>query len=395
MAKGKAKKRAKKYVPFTVDRQKKRITYNINPDSGQFRYIKKIYLYGFTALPPGLSQKGFGFTGSPFYLLGELDRNLPKRFEFHIHRTGKARIQSLATKLKLHLEYSELNSVLRQLKEFRAERNKKSNNLVLGYLNSHFPRYFSKPTAKYDAAYKKDQLAGILGKQKIIANLSKTDIESLTDFFPRFLKSHSETLSATKRLLATRATKNTTESIYLRNVIKDFERRLKLPSQSEQRWQDFLRENILLFNTNYTSLIEKENISLSGDYPDFLLVNVYDYLDIYEIKKPSTALLNRDTSRNNYYWTAEIAKAISQVENYVEELQRHKDAFINEVRDKLNIRIRVIKPRGYIIAGTSSQLKSASKEDNFKLLNSSLKNIEIVLYDDFLKNLKNLLARLV
>lgn len=150
----------------------------------------------------------------------------------------------------------------------------------------------------------------------------------------------------------------------------------------------------MLFNTNYSEIIDKENISLTGDYPDFLLVNIYEYLDIYEIKKPNTLLLNKDTSRNNYYWSVEISKAISQVENYIELLERHKDAFINDIKTSKGINIRVIKPRGYIIAGTSSQVQGKAKEDDFKLLNGSFKNIEIILYDDFLKNLKNLLKRI-
>ena len=44
--------------------------------------------------------------------------------------------------------------------------------------------------------------------------------------------------------------------------------------------------------------------------------------------------------------------------------------------------------------GTRKQLKGELMEDNFRLLNNSLKNIEVILYDELLSNLKNFLKRI-
>ena len=88
---------------------------------------------------------------------------------------------------------------------------------------------------------------------------------------------------------------------------------------------------------------------------------------IYEIKKFTTNLLRKDESRGNYYWDVEIAKGID---------------------------VRVMKPRAFIIAGHREQLTNETTEDNFRILNRALKNVEIVLYDELLDNVKNFLKRL-
>ncbi len=384
----------KRYTPYVINKDKKEIIYNLKPDTGQYNLIQRIYIHGFVQLPSGFSKSGKGFTAPVSYLLGALNRTFNWRVEIHILEHGKTHLERLKTKTKIFFEYNELINVLNELRHLRHERNVKSNNLVVAFLNSQFPRLFKKSKIKYDSDYKKDIFSEIFKKKNIIKNLSSSDVDSLTDFYPKFIKAYGSRLSRRKRLLFSQKNKNTGESIYLRNIIKEFERRLKSGAQDENRWQEFLRDYILLFNTNYTGCIEKKSISLEGDYPDFMLVNVYEYLDIYEIKKPNTTLLKKDYSRNNYYWTAEIAKAISQVENYINELQRNKDAFINDVRDNSGIEIRVVKPRAYIIAGTSSQLTERAKKDDYQLLNRSLKNVEVILYDDFLKSLRNLLKRL-
>ena len=151
---------------------------------------------------------------------------------------------------------------------------------------------------------------------------------------------------------------------------------------------------ILIFNTNYASSLEKESIALQGKYPDFLLIDAYNYLDIYEIKKPSTQLLKKDGSRGNYYWDVEIAKAISQVENYIAYADRHGSGLREDIKKRKGIDIRVLKPRGFIIAGQRSQLQGEIMEGNFRLLNSGLKNVEVILYDELLDNLRSFLKRL-
>jgi hypothetical protein len=64
------------------------------------------------------------------------------------------------------------------------------------------------------------------------------------------------------------------------------------------------------------------------------------------------------------------------------------------VRRKKHVDIRVIRPRGYIVAGTSKQFETEKEMEDFRKLGSSLKNISFILYDELLERLKNLRARL-
>jgi len=388
------KLKKKAYAPFVINQSKNLITYS--PQGWQSGFFEKIYLHGFSALPSGFRKDGKGFTGYPSFLIKTIQRHFNKKVEFHVLKIGRPKVENLKHKAKITFEYNALFDFLGRMKEYHHDRNVRSNDTVAAFLKNQFPKQFKslKSQTKSSVSYQKDQIARTLGKKDILKNLSQADVDRLADFYPRFLKSKNSKISRTKRLVISQETKTASESIYLGNLIKEFERRLKVTTQSEQSWQEFFRDYILLFNTNYSGIIEKKNISLSGDYPDFMLVNVYEYLDIYEIKKPSTPLLSKDSSRSNYYWHAEIGKAISQVENYIYELQRHEDAFINDVLKSIGTEIRVVKPRAYIIAGTRSQLSDRCKQDDFRLLNNSLKNVEVILYDDFLKNLKNLLSRL-
>ena len=98
-----------------------------------------------------------------------------------------------------------------------------------------------------------------------------------------------------------------------------------------------MRDYILLFNSNYANVLEKKNIGILGaKLPDFMLLDAYSYLDIYEIKTPSTNLLKHDKSHENYYWDPEIVKAISQVENYVANADRNSNALCGEIKRHLS-----------------------------------------------------------
>jgi len=64
----------------------------------------------------------------------------------------------------------------------------------------------------------------------------------------------------------------------------------------------------------------------------------------------------------------------------VEDLQRERG---------VEIPFKIIKPRAFLIMGTSKQFTNKNMADDFQVLRRSQKNIEIILYDDFLKKLEN------
>jgi hypothetical protein len=89
-----------------------------------------------------------------------------------------------------------------------------------------------------------------------------------------------------------------------------------------------------------------------------------------------------------------MAKAISQTENYLHQVQRSSDALTNDIRRNKGLDVNIVRPKGYIIAGTRDQLKKGKMLDDFRILSGALKNIDIILYDDLLSNLESFIRRI-
>lgn len=381
-------------VAYIIDKKRKIINYFLAPKAPQSRFIQGFTLVGFDQLPAGFYRSGFGLTSKGYYIVEEIANKFNKKIYLFISNDKTNKVIRLQNKVKITISYQELFRTLLRLREINQERNEQIKNSVRNFLHKSFPRSFLAIAQTEASLYKKNSLFYLFNKTEIIQNLSENDVNKLSEFYSEFLKFYSDKLKGKKKFLEISRKKKITEVIFLENIIKDFQRRLKAKNHNETRWQEFLKKYILFLQLNYVKVLEKKNISLEGKYPDFLLVDVYNYIDIYEIKKPDTNLLRLDKSRNNYYWDTELSKAISQVENYIDNINKNSFPFREMLRKKENIDIRIIKPRGFIIAGTRKQLNGEAIEDNFRLLNRALKNVEVVLYDELFDNLKNFLAKL-
>jgi hypothetical protein len=129
---------------------------------------------------------------------------------------------------------------------------------------------------------------------------------------------------------------------------------------------------------------------VTTQFPDFGVITADDYLDLIEIKLPKTPLLSEDKSHNTYYWTADVSKAIAQVESYIDSVASKRAEMIVQIEKLTQIRLRIVKPRGIVIAGSTAEFTaSPGKRDYFRLLNEGLKNVEIVPYDELSRRLRN------
>ena len=385
--------RPKKLV-CRIDRaSRKGMYYLLRPPrrrSGQHDYIKKIALSGFTSLPSGLRRDGGGLPSSGYLLLKALSEKFGT-FQLTIDRAEK----SAFAENHLVMNHTDLKSLLRQLRTIKSERFAELNGAVQGFLHSTSSALFEKPKEGLDAPYRPNVIAQVLKKQDMLDNLSKDDVTAIGELYPTFIQKYGAAGLGKKKLFALSGSKQATEVVYIKKVVADFEKRLGQKNLSEHSWQEFLREYILLFNSNYATVLEKGNIAVLGTkFPDFLLIDAYSYLDFYEIKKPTTRLLRKDEGRGNYYWSVELTKAISQVENYLSHADRNSAQLCDEIRRQRHVEARLIKPRGFIIAGARSQLTDENMEDNFRVLNNALKNLSIVLFDELFDNLQSFLSKL-
>lgn len=376
----------------TIQTGRKRVEYFVHNN----QWIKKIIIQGFDRIPAGFAKNGSGLLpkGAGYLILQALHDKLGD-FDLSVSLQAKNGLKKSDGKYQVVLNYLELKQTIETFREIKSEEYQNLRDSASNYLNKTFPKIFKIEDSAADKfTYQKNQLAKLLKRNELFENLSNKDIEAVINFFPAFLKHHQESFKGKKKMIGILNSKEATDIFYLDKVIKEFERKIKAKTQSESNWQKFFRAYIQVFNPTYATILEKKNISLSGDFPDFVPIDIYGYLDIYEIKKPNTRLMVLDRSRKNYYWSTEISKAISQVENYIDNATRLAPAIKENIKKYDGTEVKIVKPRGLIIAGMRNQLKGEKMEDDFKILSTSMKNIEVVLFDDILNNLKSLFDRI-
>jgi len=350
-----------------------------NPNYGEFNGFQ-ITFKGFDKIPSTFLPRGLpsGFrTGK--YLLERLKEQFGA-FTLRVVRDGESAITTENVLTHVHLRYKDVRRIIDSFNaNYRAE-GTKSVDRNLGFL---FPDQFP----QYTETYKPNSLAAAIPSKAEKIHLSDRDMKKVIQLLPVLMDCDVKSQRDLRRLLVGR---KVLHYIHLEKLLGDFERRLQRPAR-EQAWQSFFRENLLILNPSYIELIDRPNISLSIQLPDFLLLSVDNYVDVYEIKLPETPLLALDKSHKNYYWATEISKAISQVENYIDSIGKYANDLALEIRKQYKLDLNIVRPRGYIIAGHSKELRGSDKrKDDFRLLNESLRNTNVIPYDDFLVRFRNL-----
>jgi len=345
---------------------------------GEFDGIK-LYYFGFKDRPGFLPESGRGFSGLKHIL--ELLKSKLRKFtlSFTPNEDSVTKVRSFYRVRLSANSYKRFGQRMwdanRQLK------------LRMGrqLLSEVLPDYFS--ISDSVLSYQRGLFSDILTNNFDIRRLSPEDSVALTRLFAR--SRLQKDLSVLDIPTAYKTTRDA-QLIYLKRLVDDFDREIH-NGHEEAWWQRYFHSNILFFQNNYIHRLDRMNISVPGiQFPDFSVITADGYLDIIEIKQPSTDLLKEDTSRHNFYWSTEISKAISQVENYIDNIEKHSDSIRVSLKDKADLDIKIIRPRGIIIAGSSSQfLGNRKKSDDFQRLNRGLKHIQIIQYDELSQTLKN------
>lgn len=238
-----------------------------------------------------------------------------------------------------------------------------------------FPTHFTTPPP---SAYVPGSIAKLLNPD-ILPKLSSEDKEAVNQILPEFLKAEAMSSIAIKAV----------EIDSLKRLAAEFKAELN-NQHPESWWQNYVQARILLMQQGYIRPVEKMNVAIGNTkYPDFALVTHDNYLDILEIKKPDTTILKEDKSRGNYHWDTEISRAIIQVENYLEHIANQAAEVRSFVKDNYALELKVVRPRGFILAGNSAEFSSQKQRDDFRLLSHGLKNVTVITYDELLVRLEN------
>lgn len=344
-----------------------------------------------------VTSRGYGnaLKGTRIYFEGKKPKSLRKdgtiQFGKHIlealnRKFGKGQfrwtitpeIDSITTERGILRVRTSLKTLGRMGKSLWSRTSDLKNDTVSNFFSIVYPSHFTTSAAP---AYVPGTLSRILDG-KLIPRLSSEDRDAINKFLPDFVAS--ESLSSVNLLKAKAQIKS------LKELATELENSLNGATYSEARWQSYIKKNILIIQQGYIAAIDKMNVAVGNTkYPDFMLVTHDNYLDILEIKKPNTTLLKLDSGRGNFYWDPEIAKAIVQVENYIEYVQQQAATIRGFIKDNHGIDLKVVRPRGIILAGDARQFATQKEKDDFRLLSSSTKNIVFVTYDELLSRLTN------
>lgn len=255
---------------------------------------------------------------------------------------------------------------------------------ILSVLSSLFPQYFYS-TKNISIKTSKNSLLNAIDMTDI-NDLTENDVTKITDFAFRASKRFKRADISERILLGM---KDKIRIQTLEDILTEYKKLLE-EEPNEGKWQSFFDKYIRIFDTGYIDNISQVNISVFGTKkPDLMMLDLHNYIDVYELKTTKAHLLGYDESHDNYYWHSDITKVIAQAEKYIKTMQDNSSDIIRAIRTQTNKNIEIIHPKAIIIAGHSKQLENEKQKQDFKMLRESLKNISFVLYDEFYDRLNN------
>lgn len=161
--------------------------------------------------------------------------------------------------------------------------------------------------------------------------------------------------------------------------------------QPEKIFQNWIEDNLWVFGVEYYKKYDWKIIddAKEGSSKADLVMSTLDgFVDLIELKRPnikSDTLLNYDEIHKSYFPSRALSLAFGQCLHYLKKLDEKK----KEIEDKNSV--KVLRPRIKLIIGRSNNFN----EDEYKalrMLNSNLNHIQIITYDDLIKNAKQIIS---
>lgn len=170
----------------------------------------------------------------------------------------------------------------------------------------------------------------------------------------------------------------------------------------EEFWQNFLRENYFVLSNifPYPVILVKDKAYIGGktihntggNLVDFLFQNeITGNAVLIEIKTPCTPILGSLYRTDIYNTSEDLSGALLQAENYLHTFSKE---YYNVAAGK-GIDMKSFKPNCVVIVGNAySELTDERKQKSFELFRGSLRNIQIMTYDELFSRVKGLVSLL-
>lgn len=364
---------------YTIDNDT--ITYNFEGNT-----VKNIIIDNQKKIPTSLNYYGYGFNNKSI--------NNFFRYKFSDKRITSIELsdnkESKRYRNKIIINFTDFELLESRINQEQRACNDTKRTLIKNLIVKIFP------SINFDYQQTNNNKDLILRNlnDKLIEKLTSREIEEIGKFYVKASRKFKAKHIIKK--MATGLLKNA-QILTLQEIIDQYEKLLE-KHPPESKWQKFFDEYITLFDSRYVRKINYKNIATGlTKYPDLVLVDIYGYVDFYELKKSNTTLIQYDKSHKSWYWSRDVAMVIAQVSDYLQKAKENALSYTKSIKDETEtegekgLDVNIINPRAIIVIGHTSQLNTDKKRNQFKNLRESLKDIEFILYDELLERMKNLL----
>lgn len=347
-----------------------------------FEEFKNILPSGFITSP----EKGYGVTKQLKPLIKVIESNLDVE-NITISKKKKTHIDGTS----LILNYKDLEKIRKQISSVLRVSYEKNKTLVNNYFSQLFPSKFENKRE----TYQKGTIDKILSDyEDITKNLSAEDKSVLLTLFDT-VSSSKKDIFEKRKLIATR---EKIEKRFIEDILGEFERKLELKKINEEKWQEFFKENAWIFSQlfAYPTVLFKDRAYVGGKTIQDKDGKVVDFLyknrltknsALIEVKTHTTKLLGNKPYRGTdvFHMDKELSGAIGQVLDQKETYCKKFDSLRGE-ND-----ISSFNPKCIVIIGRISDVREEQSKA-FELMRSSLKDVEIITFDELYARIKSILS---
>lgn len=242
---------------------------------------------------------------------------------------------------------------------------------LLKYLQTHLPLAAQSETGEFILIRVTNGEANLTGHdpQELVGALTKVLSQSE-------LLGHLSSTELTHELST--ALRGSIRLSEMRSAVAELRSNLGCGEAGEQTYQAWCEKHCWAFGNAYVVRDEVRAIS-TGDNLDLLLPNVIaGYRDIVELKRPDKEVLLYDAAHKNYYFSADVSRAIGQCHRYLDILhQAAKDGLLDHKE------VVAYHPRATIVIGRSHGWTD-EQQRALHGLNRRLHGISVMTYDHLL-----------
>lgn len=253
----------------------------------------------------------------------------------------------------------------------------------------------------------------IKDKEDSYLELSRNDYSFIQSFMNKMIRSGGYKLKITESLPLykediSKIIEIGRKILKLSNNIKSIKKLSKDELESQRNslegvWQLYFEKYLRLFFMKYRAFYSKTVFKPMVGYekssiPDFLAVDMYNNIDIIEIKRHDTPLFRKEKGRDSIYPSHDLNKSVFQLNKYLDltadliDIEKINDAYTKS----LITNNKLYRPRGILIISSMKHIGSKALtvnesirfEKEIKKLKTTYSNIEIVLFDELIDSLE-------